>query len=157
MSATAHRPRLAPSPPPRDTYLTRLRVRLRRDGLDRRIAAGEDTHADADLGRRAAQLSEPDTRRLIAATIDRVIDEAAGPPARFSSKVPLARGAIVTCAPRHCEIAGRLEGDQQVAARGVAQAAMLVREDDSPLFSTATTEIALNTRLAEIIRALGTV
>ena len=154
MSATAHLPRLAPSPPPRDAYLTRLRVRLRRDGLDRRIAAGEDTHADADLGRRAAQLSEPDTRRRIAATIDRLIDEAAGPPARFSSKVPLARGAIVTCAPRLCEIAGRLEGDQQVAARGVAQAAMLVREGDSPLYTPQISDVALNRRLAAVAAAL---
>ena len=154
MSATAHLPRLAPSPSPRDSYLTRLRVRLRRDGLDRRIAAGEDPYADADLGRRAAQLCEPDTRRRIAATIDRVIDEAAGPPAPFSSKVPLARTAIVVCAPRLCEIAGRLEGDQEVSARGGAQAAMLVREGDSPLYSPQISDVALNRRLIDVAAAL---
>ncbi len=154
MSATAHLPRLAPSPSPRESYLTRLRVRLRRDGLDRRIASGEDIHADADVGRRAAQLTEPGTRRRIAATIDRVIDEAAGPPAPFSSKVPLARTAIVTCAPRLCEIAGRLEGDQEVSARGVAQAKMLVREGDSPLFSPQISDVALNRRLTAVAAAL---
>jgi hypothetical protein len=154
MSATAHLPRLAQSPSPRDGYLTRLRVRLRRDGLDRRIAAGEDPYADADLARRAAQLTEPATRRRIAATIDRVIDEAAGPPAAFSSKVPLARAAIVTCAPRLCEIAGRLDGDQEVSARGVAQAAMLVREGDSPLFTPHISDVALNRRLTAVAAAL---
>jgi hypothetical protein len=155
MSATAHLPRLAPSLPLReDGYLTRLRVRLRRDGLDRRIAAGEDVYADADLGRRAAQLTEPCTRRRIAATIDRVIDEAAGPPAPFSSKVPLARAAIITCAPRLCEIAGRLDGDQEVAARGVAQAAILVREGDSPLFTPQISDVTLNRRLTAVAAAL---
>lgn len=154
MSATAHLPRFAPSHPPRDGYLTRLRLRLRRDALDRRIAAGEDPHADADLDRRAAQLTEPDTRRRIAASIDRVIDEAAGPPAPLSSKVPLARGAIVTCAPRLCQIAGRLEGNGALAARGVAQAAMLVREGDSPLYSPRISDAALNRRLADVDAAL---
>ncbi|HWH19006.1 MAG TPA: hypothetical protein VN671_00635 [Solirubrobacterales bacterium] len=154
MSATAHLPQLASTRPPRERYLTRLRVRLRRDGLDRRIAAGEDVYSDADLGRRAAQLTEPDTRRRIAATIDRVIDEAAGPPAPFSSKVPLARSAIVTCAPRLCEIAGRLESDQEVAARGVAQAKMLVREGDSPLFTPQISDVVLNRRLTDVAAAL---
>jgi hypothetical protein len=154
MSATAHLPRLAPSRPLRDTYLTRLRVRLRRDGLDRRIAAGEDTYGDADLGRRAAQLTEPGTRRRIAATIDRVIDEAAGPPAPFSSQVPLARGAVLTCAPRLCEIAGRLDGDQEVTARGVAEAKMLVREGDSPLYTPRISDVELNRRLAAVVAAL---
>jgi hypothetical protein len=154
MSATAHLPRFAPSPPAHEGYLTRLRVRLRRDGLDRRIAAGEDVYADADLGRRAAQLTEPDTRHRIAVTIDRVIDEAAEPPAPFSSKVPLARAAIITCAPRLCEIAGRLDGDQEVAPRGVAQAAMLVREGDSPLFTPRISDVALNRRLTAVVAAL---
>lgn len=154
MSATAHLTGLAPSRPPRDGYLARLRLRLRRDGLDRRIAAGEDPRGDADLGRRAAQLTEPDTRLRIAATIDRLIDDAAGPPARFSSKVPLARGAIVNCAPRLCQIAGRLEGNGAVAARGIAQAAMLVREGDSPLYSPQISDTALNRRLADVDAAL---
>src|ERR1700754_2846487 len=154
MSATAHLTRLAPSRPPRDTYMTRLRVRLRRDGLDRRIAAREGPSGDAAPGRRAAQLTEPDTRRRIAATIDRLIDDAAGPPAPFSSKVPLARTAIVTCAPRLCEIAGRLEADQEVSARGVAQAAMLVHDGTSPLYTPQISDVALNRRLIDVAAAL---
>ncbi len=154
MSATAHLPRLAPSSSPHEGYLSRLRVRLRRDALDRRIAAGEDVHGDIDLDRRAAQLTERGTRHRIAAAIDRVIDEAAAPPAPFSSKVPLARDAIVTCAPRLCQIAGRLEGDQRVSARGVAQAAMLVREGDSPLFTPQISDATLNRRLADVDAAL---
>jgi hypothetical protein len=126
-------------------------------GLDRRLAAGVEPSTDNDLMRRADQLTEALTRKRIAGVLDRILDEAADSPPPFSSKAPLAREAIVACAPRICEIAGRLAGDQAVAARGVAQAAMLVHEVDSPLFSTATTDIALNARLAEIILALGAV
>jgi hypothetical protein len=99
MSATAHLSRLAPSRPPRDTYLTRLRIRLRHDGPDRRIAT-------------------------------------------------------VTCAPRLCQIAGRLEGNGAVAALGVAQAAMLVHEGDSPLYAPQIPDVALNRRLADVDAAL---
>jgi hypothetical protein len=87
--------------------------------------------------------------------LDRILDEAAGPPAPFSSKVPLARTAIIACAPRICEISGRLEGDAPVSARGVAQASVLVHDGDSPLFSTSTTDVALNRHLEGIIFALG--
>ena len=140
---------------PRDGYLVRIRVRARRVALDRRLATGVEPSIENDLMRRADQLTEARTRRRIAGVLDRILDEAAGPPPPFSAKAPLARTAIVACAPRICEIAGRLAGDQAVAARGVAQAEMLIHEVDSPLFSTSTTDMALNARLAEIILALG--
>jgi len=155
MSATAHLPRFLPAPRRPVAHLARLRVRARRASLDRRLAAGADPAGEEDLRRRAAQLTDPRTRRRIATALDRILDEAAGPPAPFSSKVPLARDAIVTCAPRLCEIAGRLEGDRPVAPRGIALAALLIRRADSPLFSTSTTDTLLNRHLSEVIEALG--
>lgn len=155
MNAIAHLPRLvAPTRHP-SGVLAGLRVRCHHSSLDRRLAAGVDPAGDPDLRRRAEQLTDGDARRRIAAVLDRLLDEAASPPAPFSSKVPLARTAIVACAPRICEIAGRLEGDQPVDAQGVAQAAILIRRGDSPLFSTATSEAALNRHLAGIVAALG--
>jgi hypothetical protein len=154
MNTPAHLPRFMPTPRRRDGHLARMRVRVRRAGLDRRLAAGEDPGLDADLRRRAAELAEGDARRRIAIVLDRILDEAVGPPAPFSSKVPLARAAIVACAPRLTEIAGRLEGDGPVAARGVAQAALLIHRWDSPLFSPTITDTALNRRLAGIVAAL---
>jgi hypothetical protein len=154
MNATAHLPRFIPTPRDRDGHLARMRVRLRRARLDRRLAAGEDPGIDPDLGRRAGELTAGYARGRIAVVLDRILDEAAGPPAPFSSKVPLARAALVTCAPRICEIAGRLEGDRPVAARGVAQATLLVHRGDSPLFSPTTTDTALNRHLAGIVAAL---
>ena len=64
------------------------------------------------------------------------------------------RDAYLARLRRLCEIAGRLEGDQRVAARGVAQAAMLVREGDSPLFAPQISDAALNRRLAQVAAAL---
>lgn len=86
--------------------------------------------------------------------IRRLVSEAAGPPPPFSSKAPLARAAILASAPRLGAIAGRLESDHVVAARGVAQAAMLIREGSGPLYSVSTPEVALRHRLAEIATAL---
>jgi hypothetical protein len=154
MSATAHLSHLVPDRPPREGYLTRLRVRIRRAALDRRLALGADPGADADLSRRAEELTEGDARRSIAMVTRRLISEAAGPPPPFSSKAPLARTAITACAPRLRAIAGRLESDHVVAAKGVAQAAMLVFEGSSPLYSVSTPEDALRHRLAEIAAAL---
>lgn len=54
-------------------------------------------------------------------------------------------------------IAGRLEGGQVVAARGVAPAALLDREGSSPLYSRTTSEDVLRHRLAEVADALETV
>ncbi|MBS1895582.1 MAG: hypothetical protein JST59_30140 [Actinobacteria bacterium] len=154
MSATVHLTHFVWGDGPRDRHLARLRVRALRGSLDRRLAAGADPAVGPDLTLRAAQLIEPDTRQRIATVLDRIIEEAAGPPAPFSSRVPLARTAILACAPRICEIAGRLEGEAPVAAQGVAQATILVHDGDSPLFSTSTTDIALNRHLAGIIDAL---
>jgi hypothetical protein len=154
MSATAHLSHLVPARPPREGHLTRLRVRLRRGALDRRLAAGAEPTADADLSRRAEELTEGDARRRVAMVIRRVIAEAVGPPTTFSSKAPLARAAIVACTPRLRAIAGRLESDHVVAARGVAKAAMLIHDGSGPLYSVSTPEVALRRRLAEIAAAL---
>jgi hypothetical protein len=154
MSAAAHLSHLVLGRPSREGYLVRLRVRARRAALDRRLAAGVDPAADADLRRRAEELTEGEARRQIAMVIRRLVSEAAGPPPPFSSKAPLARAAILACAPRLGAIAGRLESDHVVAVRGVAQAAMLIHEGAGPLYSVSTPEVALRHRLAEIATAL---
>ena len=155
MSTTAHFGHLVPTHrPSREGYMTRLRVRVRRAALDRRLAAGADPGADADLSRRAEELTEGEARRRIAMVIERLIAEAGGPPPPFSSKAPLAHTAIVACSPRLRAIAGRLESDHIVTAKGVAQAAMLIHEGSSPLYSVSTKEDALRHRLAEIATAL---
>jgi hypothetical protein len=156
MSASLHLTHLVPTRErPQTGGLARMRVRLRRASLDHRLAAGADPATDDDLAIRAEELCTTATRARIAAVILRLIDEAADPPPPFSSQAPLARPAIMACSPRLRAIAGRLKSDRRLAPAGIAQAAMLVREGTSPLYSLATTETSLRHRLAEIAEALG--
>jgi hypothetical protein len=155
MSATAHLTRLAPSRPPRETWLTRLRLRLRRDDLDRKLAAGVDPSRHDDLERRAEELTGAEERRRIAREIDRVIDNACGsPPPPMRSAVAPGRPTVRACAPRLRAIAGRLRSDHAIPASGVARVALLVDEPTSPLLAATITEDALRHLLAEVADAL---
>jgi hypothetical protein len=66
----------------------------------------------------------------------------------------LARGAVNSCAPRLRAIAGRLRSDRIVSPRGVAQAAILIREGSSPLYAVGSSDDVLRHCLAEIAAAL---
>jgi hypothetical protein len=157
MSATAHLTRLAPSRPLRDSTLTRLRLRLhvRREELDRKLAASEDPHGDADLGRRAEELTSVTERRRIARAIDRIVEDACtAPPLPLRTAATPGRPSVRACAPRLRAISGRLRSDHPILAVGVARAALLVDEPTSPLFDATVTEDALRHLLAEVAGAL---
>jgi hypothetical protein len=91
-----------------------------------------------------------DMRVRIAKSIERVIEDAAGPAPSLSPRVPLARGAVNACASRLRAIAGRLRSDRAVPARVVVQAAMLIREGSSPLYAVGSSEELLRHCLAEV-------
>jgi hypothetical protein len=155
MSATSHLGRLAPAHPPRESVLTRLRLRVRRDELDRKLAAGVDPRHHQDLGRRAEELTGVAERRRIARAIRRVIDDVSdSPPPPPRSLVPPGRPAVRACAPRLRAIAGRLRSDHTIPAAGVARVALLVDEPTSPLYSATVSEDTLRHLLAEIASAL---
>lgn len=158
MSATSHLvqlARLAPSRPSGESTLTRLRLRVRRDELDRRLAAGADPLRHDDLGRRAEELTGVEERLRIARAIDRVIDGAcASPPLPLRSAAAPGRPAVRACVPRLRAIAGRLRSDHAIPAAGLARAALLVDEPTSPLFDATVTEDALRHLLAEVAGAL---
>jgi len=63
MSATAHLGRLVSANPSHESALTRLRLRVRRDELDRKLAAGADPHRHDDVGRRAEELTGTEERQ----------------------------------------------------------------------------------------------
>jgi hypothetical protein len=154
MNATAPLHHFIPRHWPRAGFSADMRVRLRRGTLDRRLAAGADPRTEVDLARRAEQLTTSEARTRIATSIERVIEDAAGPVPVLSPRVPLARGAINACAPRLRAIAGRLRSDHAVPAGGVAQAAMLIRDGSSPLYAVGSSENLLRHRLAEVAAAL---
>lgn len=154
MNATAPLTHFIPQHWPRPGFAADMRVRIHRTALDRQLAAGADPITDADLARRADQLTAADVRARIATSIELVIEDAAGPVPVLSPRVPLARGAVNACASRLRAIAGRLRSDRSVPARGVAQAAMLIREGSSPLYAVGSSEDVLRHRLAEVAAAL---
>lgn len=157
MSTTSHLvqlARLAPSRPSRESTLARLRLRVRRDELDRKLAAGADPRRQDDLGRRAAELGGAEERLRIAAAIDRVLDEVcAAPPPPLRAAAAPGRPTVRACAARLRAIAGRLRSDHPIPAAGVARAALLT-EPTSPLFTATVTEETLRHLLAEVAAAL---
>lgn len=156
MSVAVHPNHLRPTERrPRPGHLSLLWVRIRRLDLDRRLAAGEDPDTDTDLAVRAGQLTDAGERRYIAMVLDRVVAEATGAPAPFSSKRPLARAAIAACAPKMHAITACLWGADRVDPEGVAKVSLLLREGSSPLYSFSTTEDLLRYYVVQISSALG--
>ncbi len=128
----------------------RLRVRLHRRELDRRLAAGADPEESPELRRRAAELLEEKVRCRIAAALERVCGEAEGPARPFESVAPLARTAIRDCAAEIRPIVARLDAGTGVGPRAVARAAVLLHDDDSPLYSPRSSAADLHGALASI-------
>ncbi len=136
--------------PGADGVAGRLRVRLHRRELDRRLAAGADPEGRPELRRRAAELLEPKVRGRIAAALERVCGEAEGPARPFESVAPLARSAICDCAAEIRPIVARLDAGTGVGPRAVARAAVLLHDDDSPLYSPRASAAELRQALAAV-------
>ena len=77
------------------TLSVRGRVFLQRASLAGRLAAGASPSDSPELARRAEQLRSPRNRRILATSLERVIDAAEEPPRPYSSSVPLRRAAIL--------------------------------------------------------------
>jgi hypothetical protein len=112
----------------------RLKVLWRRAELDRALADGADAAGSPDLALRAAQLESARVRAGYAAALRNVLDAAEEPRRPISSAAPLNRRAIRFARPALVDFAAALTHSGHVRARGVAIAATLLRDPDSPLF-----------------------
>jgi hypothetical protein len=111
----------------------RLIARLRTYHLDRRLAAGVPPERSAALSLRAAQLIDPAVGARIGRRLQTVVAEADGrllPRAR----VAVRRRAVFEAADALDALARRLAGPEPRAARGVAQARLLLVEGGGPLY-----------------------
>jgi hypothetical protein len=124
---TGHRRRTSP--------LLRVGVFLTRAGLDARIAGGElhEGGQSASLQLRAAQLARIRTRRGLANGLRNVLDAAEEPP-RLTAAIPLNRPGLRVARAAIEDLAEALEAPGDVAPRGVAMTAVLLRSGDSPLY-----------------------
>jgi hypothetical protein len=133
---------------------TRLRVFLRRRSLDHRLADGAAPQSSPELELRARQLVSRADRSRIAESIDRLLAEArSGARSRWSSAVPVDRGAIAAAAPLLSRIAAVLELEGPIYCQGVAMLETMLRDGASAIYGRGG-ERALSAQLERVIAAL---
>lgn len=113
----------------------RLAVVLRRDALDRALAAGTDPAASAELALRAARLVRERSRRGLARGLRLAVweAEAAASVLRVSPR-PVRRGEVLGSREALVALSDRLERAGPAAPEGVAIAERLLTDLGSPLF-----------------------
>jgi hypothetical protein len=112
----------------------RLRARLCASQLDRALAEGTSPDSSVALSLHARTLIGPNVRRELARELRGLVREAGRPPSRLDARVPICRQGVLQAAAVLEELADRVAGAEPVEARGVAQARVLLRGADSPLF-----------------------
>jgi hypothetical protein len=114
--------------------LLRLRVLVRRGGLDRLIAAGADTTSDPRLRLRVSQLARPAMRATVARSLLNALQSVDDPRSRFlSPHIPVAAASVRACSPELRELVRALT-DVDARPRGVAIARILHADGGSPLY-----------------------
>ena len=118
----------------------RIVSRLMGFRLDRALAAGAQPEDTAPLFLRARHLVSPTTRRTLARTLRRLLDEAQAQPVRRVTP-PLIRGRRIAAARGELEaLADKLLSPAPVAARGVAEAMLLLTDGTGPLHRSGSAE-----------------
>ena len=114
---------------------TRMRVALHRSELTRALAEGADPTASDELALRAGQLTSARSRRTLARSMRRTIDDARRPPLARSSAVIIQRGAVLDAEDAIRTMIARLGSGRPVRAEGMARAErILTNADASPLY-----------------------
>jgi hypothetical protein len=119
---------------PRSSLLITLRCRLRRNAIDRELAAGVEPESSECRDLRASELTAGSNREALAAAYERHLAAARSVPP--PSVVPVNCRGVRTAAPRLAHLAKRLRDDPRVRAQGVARARLLLTERDSALHAT---------------------
>jgi hypothetical protein len=113
----------------------RVTVRMHQDRLDRALAAGTCPENTAELALRAANLVSTPTRRQIARSLTRLLNQAAAPPPRLPAPQPLAQLPRVTAARHELEtLRNRVLLPGPVNVRGMALVHNLLTDGSGPLF-----------------------
>ncbi len=124
---------------------------IRRHRLDQALAGGASPDADPALAARARQLTDAKRRRELARTFRRLAGTAAK---RSALRVGPVSGRVAAAAEELGWLASRLDSPNPVAARGVAQALLLLTDATGPLYNRAN-DANLADRAALAARNLG--
>ena len=120
--------------PLRSSWLIALRCRLRRNAIDRELAAGADPDSSECRHLRAAELTGERNRQALAAAYERHLFAATSFPPH--DVVPVNWRGVRAARPRLDRLAHRLREDPCVRAQGVARARLLLTDGDSALYAT---------------------
>jgi hypothetical protein len=115
----------------------RFVVRVKAAGLDGKLARGEEPEVCEYLAVRAQQLTSPRFRRVLAASLRRLLTEPGRPTARPTG-LPMVSGRRIRAAAADLTaLAERLEAPGPVLVRGVALTRQLLTEGTGPLYERA--------------------
>lgn len=117
----------------RSSWLIALRCRLRRNAIDRELAAGADPDSSDCRHLRASELTGERNRHALAAAYERHITAATSTPPL--DVVPVNWRGVRAVTPRLARLAQRLREDRGVRAQGVARAWLLLTDGDSALYA----------------------
>jgi len=113
---------------------TRVRTRLHRHKLDKELAYGADPNVNSVRYERARELVGEQSRRRIAASLEKLLTEADSAPRAFSSRVPIARAAIRDSRVSLDMVVERLKAPAYISAQGVAMISLLLSDGAGPLY-----------------------
>lgn len=113
-------------------HIARLIARLRSGSLDRALIAGADPASSPQLAARAARLTSPRPRALIADGLERLLLVAEGPKRRWWAAGR--RGAVIANARELRELAALLRGGSPMYARGMAMLGELLSDGAGPAY-----------------------
>jgi hypothetical protein len=147
--------------PPERPLALRLRVAVKRDALNRKLATGARPAQSPELALRASQLVSDRERRKLASAWRRALRDAGRPASTRSTISLVRRDAVIEAASAIDRLIARLTDADPIAAAGMAQVEQLITDGtSSPLYNAAepgalrrqvavATE-ALNPELAEL-------
>ncbi len=104
--------------------------------IDRHLAAGTEPWHSPVYAARCRRLSDPRSRRMLARSLERLVDQAEAP-ARLSltSAVAPSRRRVREARPLLLMVASRLRGDGPVNPRGLAAIRLLLSDGAGPVYT----------------------
>ena len=120
---------------PYEGVLARLNARLRSHQLDQALARGTPAEAAVPLALRARRLTMQSRRRVIADSLRRVIRDACREVPPTHARISPRQSQVTAATNELNRLADALAGPDPVAARGVAQAWILLTDGTGPLYN----------------------
>jgi hypothetical protein len=131
----ASQPKIAPQVGVLDRFSTRFSSRQ----LDRELARGTPPETAAPLALRARRLTTLSRRRVIAGSVRRVIRDTCRGVPPSQARISPRRARVIAAVDDLTRLADALASPGPVAARGVAQAWILLTDATGPLYNSNST------------------